>query len=222
MHIHFPAPPLASHCALTKMLAMPKHSPRNAKYPTGLARLVVAVTGLAALAWLALALPAAHGQQKAPSSQQAAKAVSDPVVIDLEGFHKILADHRGSPLVITIWATWCEPCRDEYPMINQIAQQFASQHVTVVGISFDQDAEMNLVRHFLARNQPVFTNYRKKMGHQDEFDRGVDPNWPGELPVNFFYAADGKLVARLDGSQPRQVYENAVRATIAAGGSSHR
>jgi thiol-disulfide isomerase/thioredoxin len=186
-------------------------------------RFLAALASLSVVAGFALALPAARSQQKAASPpQQAAKPVADLAVIDLEGFHKILADHRGSPLVITIWATWCEPCRDEYPMINQIAQQFASQHVTVVGISFDQDAELNLVRHFLARNQPVFTNYRKKMGHQDEFDRGVDPNWPGELPVNFFYAADGKLIARLDGSQPRQVYENAVRATIAAGSSSHR
>jgi thiol-disulfide isomerase/thioredoxin len=196
------------------------------KHPTPFADrrpgLLTAFAAMFALAWLAIALPAAHGQQKAPSAAPAAKAPADLAVIDLEGFHKVLADHRGAPLVITIWATWCEPCRDEYPMINQIAQQFAPQHLTVVGISFDQDAEINLVRHFLARNQPVFTNYRKKMGHQDEFDRGVDPNWPGELPVNFFYAADGRLVARLDGSQPRQVYENAVRATIAAGGSSHR
>jgi thiol-disulfide isomerase/thioredoxin len=205
------------------MLAMPKRSLRTEGNRASLRRFLVALASLAALSWLGLALPTANGQQKAPGPpQQAAKPAPDLTVIDLEGFRKILADHRGSPLVVTIWATWCEPCRDEYPMINQIAQQFASQHVTVIGISFDQDAEMNLVRHFLARNQPVFTNYRKKMGHQDEFDHGVDPNWPGELPVNFFYAADGRLIARLDGSQPRQVYENAVRATIAAGGSSHR
>jgi thiol-disulfide isomerase/thioredoxin len=155
------------------------------------------------------------------SSAQSTKAVKDPEVVDLDGFRKILADHRGSPLLVTVWATWCEPCRDEYPMINELARQFAPQHLAVVGISFDDDAEINLVRHFLARNNPVFTNYRKKMGHVDTFDHGVDPAWSGVLPVNFFYAADGRLLFRLEGEQPRQVYEQAICATIAGGGSSH-
>jgi thiol-disulfide isomerase/thioredoxin len=156
------------------------------------------------------------------SSAQSSKAAKDPEVIDLDGFRKILADHRGSPLLITIWATWCEPCRDEYPMINDLARQFAPQHLAVVGVSFDDDAEINLVRHFLARNSPIFVNYRKKMGHVETFDHGVDPTWSGVLPVNFFYAADGRLLFRLDGERPRQVYEQAIRATIAAGDSSHR
>ncbi len=205
------------------MSAMMNFVPRKMPAAVSGAQLVtVFAIALLAGASLLVAQPSAHSQQKPAAPARAAKPAADLTVIDLQGFHKILADHRGAPLVISIWATWCEPCRDEYPMINQIAQQFAPQHVAVVGISFDQDAELNLVRHFLARNQPVFPNYRKKMGHQDEFDRGVDPNWPGELPVNFFYAADGRLLVRLDGSQPRQVYENAVRATLAAGGSSHR
>jgi thiol-disulfide isomerase/thioredoxin len=205
------------------MAGMTRFTPRTTRQRSGGAIIgLCATVGVFAIGLLALAQIPAHGRQKTAAAWQAAKPAADLAVIDLEGFRKIIADHRGSPLVITIWATWCEPCRDEYPMINQIAQEFASQHVAVVGVSFDQDAELNLVRHFLTRNQPVFPNYRKKMGHQDEFDHGVDPNWPGELPVNFFYAADGKLVVRLDGAQPRQVYETAVRAALAAGGSSHR
>lgn len=156
------------------------------------------------------------------SSQSAKPTVKDPDVVDLEAFKKILADHRGSPLILTIWATWCEPCRDEYPMINDLARQYAPQKVTVVGLSYDDDAEINLVRHFLARNNPIFVNYRKKMGHVDAFNHGIDPSWPGELPVNFFFAADGRLFYRLDGAQRREVYEQAIRATIAGGGLSHR
>lgn len=170
---------------------------------------------VAAAALLPGILPA---QSHAPSAKP---AVKDIEVVDLDGFKKILADHRGSPLLVSIWATWCEPCRDEYPMINDLARQYAPQHLVVVGLSYDDDAEINLVRHFLARNTPIFTNYRKKMGHLDTFNHGVDPTWPGELPVNFFYSADGRLLYRLDGAQRREVYEQAIRAIIAAGGSSH-
>lgn len=157
------------------------------------------------------------------ASGQASKAAAgkDPEIITLEGFRKILAAHRGKPLLVSFWATWCEPCRDEYPLINQLAKEYAPQGLTAVGVSLDDDAEINLVRHFLARNRPVFPNYRKRMGSTDEFDHGVDPSWQGEMPVNFFYAADGKMLVRLVGERPRADYENAIRATIVASASSH-
>ncbi|HET9402746.1 MAG TPA: TlpA disulfide reductase family protein, partial [Candidatus Acidoferrales bacterium] len=104
-------------------------------------------------------------------------AVKDPEVVDLSAFQRVLSAQRGHPLLLSIWATWCEPCRDEYPMVNELAKQYAPQGLRVVGISYDDDAEINLVRHFLARNNPIFPNYRKRMGHVDQFDHGIDPTW---------------------------------------------
>src|SRR5208282_3242507 len=48
------------------------------------------------------------------------KAPSDPPMIDAQAFQKILAEHKGKPLLVNFWATWCEPCRDEYPMLNEL------------------------------------------------------------------------------------------------------
>ena len=108
----------------------------------------------------------------------------------------------ASRLLVSFWATWCEPCRDEYPLINELVKQYAPQGLTAIGVSLSSDAEMHLVRHFLAKIQPTFTNLPLRMGGVDEFDHGVDPTWPGELPVNFLFAADGKMIARLDGERP--------------------
>jgi len=164
--------------------------------------------------------PVPRAQASKPAAPSGAAkntaAGKDPEVITLAGFQKILAAHRGKPLLVSFWATWCEPCRDEYPLVNELVRQYAPQGLTAFGVSLDDDAEINLVRHFLARTQPVFPNYRKRMGDTDEFDHGVDPNWQGELPVNFLYAADGKMLVRLDGERPRADYENAIRAVIAA------
>jgi thiol-disulfide isomerase/thioredoxin len=182
--------------------------------------LLCAAPCLAALfGWLALLPAPARGSGAAQLSSgakpQAVKPVKDPEVVDLEGYQKLIASEHGSALLVTFWATWCEPCRDEYPLINELARQYAPQGLVVLGLSYDDDAEINVVRHFLARNQPVFPNFRKKMGHVDEFDRGVDPRWPGQLPVNFFYSADGRLLYRLDGAQPRSAYETAIRGVLA-------
>ena len=52
-----------------------------------------------------------------------ARAPRDPQLIDAQGFQKLLQRYHGKPLLINFWATWCEPCRDEYPMLNELAKQ---------------------------------------------------------------------------------------------------
>src|SRR5271170_6155496 len=68
-------------------------------------------------------------------------AVKDLVVIDAQGYQKILEQYRGKPLVVTFWATWCEPCRDEYPMLVELQKQYAPQGLAIFGVSLDDDAD---------------------------------------------------------------------------------
>src|SRR5580704_14647719 len=101
-------------------------------------------------------------------------ATKDLELIDTQGYQKILATYKGKPLVVTFWATWCEPCRDEYPMLVALAKQYAPKGLVVYGVSFDDNADMNLVRRFLMKNQPGFPNYRQRPGVDvDAFYRGV-------------------------------------------------
>src|SRR6201997_2536176 len=100
----------------------------------------------------------------------------DPQLIDAQGYEKLVLEYRGKPLLVTFWATWCEPCRDEYPMLVELYKQYAPQGLAIFGVSLDDDADMNLVRRFLAKNQPGFPNYRHKPGIDvDAFYRGVNP-----------------------------------------------
>jgi thiol-disulfide isomerase/thioredoxin len=144
-------------------------------------------------------------------------APKDPALIDTQGYQKILADYKGKPLVVTFWATWCEPCRDEYPMLNELAKQYASQGLKVVGISLDQDGDSDriLMRRFLARYKPIFPNYRKKKGEEDAFVRAVLPQWNGSIPATFFYSKDGQQIGHLLGASDRETYDAAIRTTLA-------
>jgi thiol-disulfide isomerase/thioredoxin len=184
-------------------------------------RSVNPIFALLAVVAFGLAL-AAHGRAQNPPSKSASTPAShsspaaEMRLIDLEGYRKLVADHHGKPLLITFWATWCEPCRDEYPLVNQLAKEYAAKGLTVVGVDMDDDAEITLVHHFLDRNQPIFPNVHKKMGHADEFWDGVDPRWKGTMPANFFYAADGQLVGFMTGGRPRPDFEKMIQATLAA------
>ena len=88
------------------------------------------------------------------------KTPRDPQLIDAQGYQKLLAQYRGKPVLMTFWATWCEPCRDEYPMLNELAKQYAPEGLKVVGVNFDQDGDLILMRRFITRYRPIFSNYR--------------------------------------------------------------
>ena len=149
-----------------------------------------------------------------------AKAPSDPKVIDAQGYQKIVQQHRGKPLLMTFWATWCEPCRDEYPMLNELAKQYGPKGLLVVGVNFDDEGDLILMRRFIARYKPIFPNYRKQQGGEAEFKQAVWPEWNGALPASFFYDKDGNQVGHVVGAGTRETYEAAIRQLLSAGGSS--
>jgi len=143
-----------------------------------------------------------------------APAPKDPELIDIQGYQKILQQLKGKPVLVNFWATWCEPCRDEYPMLNQLAKQYAPQGLKVLGVSMDQDGDLILMRRFLTRYKPVFPNYRKKKGAAEAFMQSISPEWTGTLPSTFFYDKDGHLVGHLTGAGPKETYEGWIRTLL--------
>jgi thiol-disulfide isomerase/thioredoxin len=161
--------------------------------------------------FVALALLAAVSALAVPQSP----APTDPRLIDAQGYQKLLEQYRGKPVLLTFWATWCEPCRDEYPMVNDLAKQYAPKGLKVVGVNFDQDGDLILMRRFITRYKPVFPNYRKN-GDEASFQQAVLPEWRGALPATFLYAKDGRMIGHMVGAQPRETYEAAIQSLLAA------
>jgi thiol-disulfide isomerase/thioredoxin len=179
-------------------------------------RPLLAFSSLLALALIAAVSGGAQSPSKpAPHTGKAATAADLPL-IDLAGYQQLLSKERGKALVVNFWATWCEPCRDEYPLIVELAKEFKPQGVNVIGVDMDDDSDMNLVRRFIARNQPPFPNYRQKPGiNLDAFYNGVNPQWKGTMPQTIFYGRDGNIIGFFLGTRPRAAFEQAFRSTLA-------
>jgi thiol-disulfide isomerase/thioredoxin len=163
-----------------------------------------------------LVLVAAATALAAPQTPKTA-APRDPELIDVQAYQKLLKQYHGKALLVTFWATWCEPCRDEYPMLNELAKQYAPQGLKVVGISMDDDGDLILMRRFLARYKPIFPNYRKKAGGEEQFRQGILPGWNGVLPASFLYAQDGRQIGHVFGEGTRDAYEAAIRTLLTSG-----
>jgi thiol-disulfide isomerase/thioredoxin len=67
----------------------------------------------------------------------------------LDGRAERVPSPRAQATVVDFWATWCEPCRDQLPMLDRLQDEFRGQHVEVVAIAFDEDRAA--LEEFLAR-----------------------------------------------------------------------
>jgi thiol-disulfide isomerase/thioredoxin len=52
-----------------------------------------------------------------------------------------LADFKGKYVYIDLWATWCNPCRKEFPFLKELEQKFEGAAITFLGLSVDGSRE---------------------------------------------------------------------------------
>jgi thiol-disulfide isomerase/thioredoxin len=76
-----------------------------------------------------------------------------------------LTHFGGKLLVLNFWATWCPPCIEETPSLNQFARQYAGKGVVVLALSVDRDEKA--YRAFLQRYNPAFLTARDSKVHAD-------------------------------------------------------
>ncbi|MBI2956376.1 MAG: redoxin domain-containing protein [Acidobacteria bacterium] len=122
--------------------------------------------------------------------------------IDLEGYRQRLAAERGRVVVVNFWATWCEPCREEFPDLIELDRRFRSRGLVFLSVSLDDPADRDTkVRDFLAELRPSFPVFIKSQGDPDPFINAIDLEWSGALPATFIYDRRGRRRHSLVGKQ---------------------
>jgi len=59
-----------------------------------------------------------------------------------------LQDFRGQVVILNLWATWCEPCKEEMPELESIAREFAGSDLVVIGVSIDRTVDAGVIAQF--------------------------------------------------------------------------
>ncbi len=135
--------------------------------------------------------------------------------LNAAGLKQRLAQERGRVVLLNFWATWCEPCREEFPSLARLQRSYENRGLRVLGVSTDLPSQLPAVEKFLAAQQPAFPNYRKAAGGDDQdFIDSVDESWGGELPFSVIYARDGRKAMVLSGKQSYGDLEREVRKLL--------
>ena len=101
------------------------------------------------------------------------------------------ADFRGKVLVLNFWASWCPPCVQEAPSLNQFAKMLAPSGVVVLGISVDHNEQQ--YREFLKKFQVGFLTAR------DPEQNTTYRYGTYQFPESYIIDRNGKVVRKFAG-----------------------
>jgi len=59
---------------------------------------------------------------------------------DLQGRPVRLEDYRGRVVLLNFWATWCGPCRDEFPAMERLSKDLGTRGLTVLALNYEEDS----------------------------------------------------------------------------------
>jgi thiol-disulfide isomerase/thioredoxin len=123
-----------------------------------------------------------------------AKPVPDLKFQDLAGHTQKLSDLRGSITVISFWATWCGPCKEELPRLSALKQHYADKGVRFIAISADEPKSRSKIEPYIQQQGITLDIWTgADIGSLDRLNLG------NALPATIVLDKDGTPIGRIMG-----------------------
>ena len=135
------------------------------------------------------------------------------IPITAEELNKQIVNYKGEKVVlVNVWALWCIPCVEEFPMIVDLNNEIKDLEVIFISADFEDQAE-NVV-DFLSNYKIGPRSYLKDQ-KDEPFIQGLNKNWTGSLPFTIVYAKkSGSVIDSWEGKEPKSRFLNAVNLAI--------
>ncbi len=141
------------------------------------------------------------GGEKTAADKSKLLSVPDVSFKDLQGASVTLAGYEGKVVVVNFWATWCEPCQAEIPLMIEMQQKYSARGFTILGVAMDDEGKSAVEpfvqkQRFDVNGQPTAMNYPIVLGNDN-----IAQKFGGliGLPTTLVISRDGKIVKRFIG-----------------------
>jgi thiol-disulfide isomerase/thioredoxin len=132
----------------------------------------------------------ASAQKPAPIAKPASGQRSVVKQIDIFALKNLVKPSR-KPRLINFWATWCDPCREEFPDLVKIDDEYRGK-IDFITVSLDDLAEIDRdVPKFLAEMKAFMPAYLLKTDDENAAISAVSQEWKGGLPFTILFDENG-------------------------------
>lgn len=134
--------------------------------------------------------------QKTPTRTNAA---SPSVKLVDETAIKALFVPKGKPLLVNFWATWCDPCREEFPDLVKLDHEFKGK-IDFITISLDDPEDISTtVPKFLSSMKAEMPAYLLKTVDESAVISSISKAWQGAMPFTILYDKNGNATYQREG-----------------------
>lgn len=123
--------------------------------------------------------------------------------VDLDGLKKLLSrsSKNPRPLLINFWATWCDPCREEFPDLVSIQADYQKRGLELIFVSLDDPTDIKtIVPQFLREmHADKLQHFLLNVPDPEPAIKAVDTEWRGALPGTFLFSAQGVIIYKHTG-----------------------
>ncbi len=139
-------------------------------------------------------------------------------LLDQYGNEHILSNYKGKVVFLNFWATWCPPCKEEMPIIEELYKEFGENKndVIILGITNPvteenpngQDKNIDEIKYFLQENNYSFPTVFDKTGiYFDNFKIRA-------FPTTYIIGKDGEIKTAIPGAMTKQQMLKLIRDNI--------
>jgi len=127
----------------------------------------------------------------------ASKFDQQPVVLQMataDTLQALRKNGTGKFLVVNFWATWCEPCREEFPDLEDMARMYQKRPFELVTVSTNYPDEKEAVKKFLEEQKAVTRNYIFGTTDPYQLIGAFDKTWSGGVPFTMVLSPNGDVL----------------------------
>lgn len=133
-------------------------------------------------------------------------AAAEPAIelkpVKLAGLKEAIARHKGKIVVVDFWATFCLPCKEEFPNLVKLHSERAKDGVVCISVSVDDPDDKAGALKFLTQQKAAFENYLLDES-ADAYQKAFEFS---SVPTVLVYGRDGKLVRKFNSDKPENAF----------------
>ncbi len=114
--------------------------------------------------------------------------------ITLDGAPVSISDYQGKVILVNLWATWCEPCREEMPALGELHSMFPRSDFEIIGVSIDDPGFEKVIIQIMADDNLTYPVWLDPENRFQFMFRTIG------VPESFLIDVDGQIVHQWKGA----------------------
>ena len=114
--------------------------------------------------------------------------------INEEQLPAAIQEQQGQVVLVNFWATWCIPCREEFPDLVRLYEERRDAGLAVISVSMDEPENKAAAQAFLEEHNAEFPAYIVDTENLKTLLETMDPAWTGAIPATFIFDRKGKKI----------------------------